>query len=305
MPEELRIVVVDQGGGGSGSSGGGQFPRVAGGGRVPGAPPVQPPPFVRPPPVQPPPVQPSPRAPRDPFRGAISAAGTAGGVAGAAAAGNVAGAASRASSGIVAAVGGPIGLAVAAVAAGFGAAAIAAVTFARAVESQTSKLAGFSGPLAAAQARTEIGRELGLLRRAQRIGPELASAERLRSKFEGTMTDLTTEILRLLLRFFEEMRPLIEVVIAGTSATTNFLEQHGDKIGEGAFAVARGINPKVATAVEIILGIANLMRGEVERREDDEFNDPFTQQFLDLMPRDTQGQPLFWPAGQPVPQPGV
>lgn len=306
MPEELRIVVVDQGGaapsgGGGGPTAPGGFSRAPGGGQFPGgpvAPPVQPPPFVRPPPVQP-----SPRTPGtgDPSRRAISAIGTAGGVAGAAAAGNVAGAASRASSGIVAAVGGPVGVAVAAIAAGFGVAAIAAVKFAQMVESQTARLAGFSGPLAAAQARTELGRELGLLRRAQRIGPGLAAAERLRSKFEGTMTDLGTEILQILLRILEALQPVIEFVITAMRVLTEFLERHGESIGAALPALVGMVSPMAAA----VLSILRLFQGEVDRREDEEFDDPFTQQFLDLLPRDANGQPLFWPAGQPVPQPGV
>ena len=213
---------------------------------------------------------------------------------------NVAGAASSASAGIVAAVGGPVGIAVAAVAAGLGVAAIATTKFAQVVESQTERLAGFSGPLAAAQARTELGRELGLLRRAQRIGPELAAAERLRSRFEGTMTDLGTEILQILLRLLEELRPVIELVIDGVKSITDFLAEHGDAIGRAALLIIAQISPIAAAAILV----ARLAQDEADRREDEE-EDPFTQQFLDLLPRNSDGQPLFWPAGQPVPQPGV
>lgn len=298
MPEELRIVVVDQGGAapsrGPTAPGGGQPARgpVSGGG--PRAFPVLQRPGQQPP---------GPRAVvgADGSRRAISAIGTAGGVAGAAAAGNVAGAASGASAGIVAAVGGPVGIAVAAVAAGLGVAAIAARKFAQVVESQTSRLAGFSGPLAAAQAQTELRRELGLLRRAQRIGPELASAERLRSQFESTMTDLATEVLQILLGILEELRPVIEFVIDGMKAVTSFLEEYGDTIGKAALLMLAKLDPLAAAAILI----ARLFQGEVDRREDEEIDDPFTQQFLDLLPRDAHGQPLFWPAGQPVPQPGV
>ncbi len=188
----------------------------------------------------------------------------------------------------------------AAVAAGFGVAAIAVTKFAQVIESQTSKLAGFSGPLAAAQARTEIGRELALLRRAQRIGPGLAAAERLRFRFENTMTDLGTEILQVMLRILEELRPVIEFVITGMKAVTGFLEKYGDEIGAALPIILAQISPMAAG----VLLISRLFQDEVERREDDE-DLIFTQQFLDLLPRDAHGQPLFWPAGQPVPQPGV
>ena len=299
MPEELRIVVVDQGGaapsrGGPTAPGGQQFPRAPGGGQFPSgpvAPPVQPPPFVRPPPVQP-----SPRAPKasDPSRRAISAIGTAGGVAGAAAAGNVAGAASRGAAGIVAAVGGPVGIAVAAVAAGFGVAAIAATKFAQAIESQTNKLAGFSAPLSAAQAQTEISRELALMRRAQRIGPELAAAERLRSKFETAMTDLGTEILGVLLKLLEAATPMIEVVIKVLTIFTAFLERFGDTIGEAMIVLAR--MSSIVRILELIFAILDRVFGVAGP---DPIVDPFTTAFMNLLPRDpATGQPNFF---QPIP----
>ena len=293
MPEELRIVVVDQGG--AAPSRGAVAPVASSSARAP---------------VAGPRAFPAPRAapaqgPRavvgaDGSRRALSAVGTAGGIAGAAAAGNVAGAASGASAGIVAAVGGPIGVAVAAVAAGLGVAAIAARKFAQVVESQTGRLAGFSGPLAAAQAQTELRRELALLRRAQQVGPALASAERLRSRFEDAMTDLGTEVLEILLQILEILRPVIEFVIVGMKALADFLDRHGDAIGFALPALVGFVSPMAGA----VLAILRLFQGEVDRRED-EIEDPFTQQFLDLLPRDANGRPLFWPAGQPVPQPGV
>ncbi len=305
MPEELRIVVVDQGGaapsrgptapggtapGGipSGSRrvpGGGQFPR----GTI--APPVQPPPFVKPPPVQP-----RPRA-LDPSRRAISTIGTAGGVAGAAAAGNVAGAASRASAGIVAAVGGPVGIAVAAVAAGFGIAAIAARKFAQVVESQTNKLAGFSAPLSAAQAQTEIRRELALMRRAQRIGPELAAAENLRSKFETAITDLGTEILAVLLKLLEAATPFIEVGIKVMTIFADFLEKWGDTIGKAIIVLAR-MNPIVQIMEAVFRILEKIFDAIVP--DPDPMVDPFTTAFMNLLPRNARGQTQFF-----QPRPGI
>ncbi len=298
MPgEELRIVVVDQGGaaGGRGPAGGpgarapggGQFPRG------PVAPPVQPPPFVRPPPVQ------SPRGPRatDSSGRVISAIGVAGGVAGAAAIGNVAGAASGAA-GAVAAAGGAVGIAVAAVAAGFAVAAIAAKKFAQVIESQTNKLAGFSAPLSAAQAQTEISRELALMRRAQRIGPELAAAERLRSKFETAMTDLGTEILGVLLKLLEAAEPFIEVAIKVLTIFADFLERFGDTIIKAMIVLAR-MSPVVVVMEAVFRILEKIFDAIVP--DDDPVVDPFTTAFMNLLPRDPRtGQPNFF-----QPRPGV
>ena len=115
------------------------------------------------------------------------------------------------------------------------------------------------------------------------------------------MTDLGTEILGILLRLLEELRPVIEFTITAMKVLTEFLERHGDAIGAGLPALVGMVSPMAAA----VLSILRLFQGEVDRREDEDFEDPFTQQFLDLLPRDAHGQPLFWPAGQPVPQPGV
>ena len=299
MPEELRIVVVDQGG--AAPSRGAAAPAASSSARAPvasrafprlHAPPVQPPQFAGPPPVQP-----SPRAPatRDSSRGAISAVGTVGGIAGAAAAGNVAGAASASSAGIVAAVGGPIGVAVAAVAAGLGVAAIAARKFAQVVESQTNKLAGFSAPLSAAQAQTDVRRELALLRRAQRIGPELAAAERLRSKFEDAITDLGTEVLGLLLKVLEIGEPFIEVATKSMAILADFLEKHGDTIALAMKVLVR-MNP-IVLIMEAVFRILEKIFDTIVP-DDPDPPDPFATAFMNLLPRNARGQREFF---QPAP----
>ena len=323
MPEELRIVVVDQGGAapsrGAAAPAGGPVPRgpiapgdglglfVPGGGRRPRGPVVP-----RSPEEQ---VALANRAKRQRARllgeeekilkaeqaartaKFSSAVGTAGGIAGAAAAGNVAGAASRGAAGIVAAVGGPVGVVVAAVTAGFGVAAIAARKFAQVVESQTNKLAGFSAPLSAAQAQTEITRELALMRRAQRIGPELAAAERLRSKFEDAMTDLGTEILGVLLQLLEAATPFIEVGIKVMTIVANFLERWGDTIAKAMIVLAR-----MSSMVQILEAVFRVLEKMFDTivPDPDPMVDPFTTAFMNLLPRNARGQREFF-----QPRPGV
>ena len=279
MAEELRIVVVDQGGsapsrgptapggtrpGGVPSGlprvpGGGQFPRV----HVP--PPVQPPKFVRPPPVQPSPGVPG-------------------------------GAAAGARGGIVAAVTGPVGIAVAGAVAAFGVATIAIRKFAQAIESQTNKLAGFSAPLSIAQAQTDIRRELALFRRAQRIGPELAAAEQLRSKFEDAMTDLGTEILGVLLKLLEAATPFIEVGIKVLTLFADFLEKWGDVIAKGIVVLAR-MSP-IVNILELIFRLIEKFVGDIDI--DDVGPDPRATEFMNLLPRNARGQTQFF-----QPRPGV
>lgn len=299
MSEELRIIVVDQsgpaGGAGAVAPRGGQAPGAVGAragvsarSRVGATAEF--------------PALTTPRA-----QGAVSAAAGFGavsaarGIAGKAAAGNVTGAAAGAAGVGATALGGPVGVAVAGVVAGFAVAAVAVRAFAKAIESQTDKLAVFSVPLSAAQAQTQIRREQALLRRAQRLGPELASAERLRSRFEDAISDLGTEILSVLLEMLDAMRPLIEVVIVGMKLFAEFLEKHGDTIVRAAWIVAQVLQP-ILFAVEQLIKLIERFMGE---REDEEDRDPFTEAFMDLLPRGTRGRPLFWPAGQAVPEPGV
>ena len=292
MAEELRIVVVDQGG-----SAPSRGPTAPGGGR-PTRGPVSGPrefPALHRPGQQPP----GPRGVvgADGSRRAISAIGTAGGVAGAAAAGNVAGAVSGASKAIVAAVTGPVGIAVAAVTVGFGVAVIAVKKFAQAIESKTNKLAGFSAPLSLAQAQTEIRREEALMRRAQRIGPELAAAEQLRSKFEEAMTDIGTEILGVLLKMLESATPFIEVGIKVLTLFADFLEKWGDVIVKAMFVLAR-MRPVVVIMEAVFRILEKIFDAIVP--DDDDGPDPFATQFMNLLPRNARGQTQFF-----QPRPGV
>lgn len=310
MPEELRIVVVDEGGVSAPASGGG---RGGGGGArpSPGGVPTPPP---KPPPG---PGEREEARRKKEERGAAKVAREAarresnffravaisGGIGGKAATGNVAGAAAAGVGKGALAIGGPIGIAIAAVAAGLAVAGIAAVKFAQTIESQTAKLAGFSGPLAAAQAQTEITRELALLRRARRLGPALAGAERLRSRFEDKMTDLGTEILGILLKMLDAFEPTIDLLIKAMNLVAEFLEKHGDALGKAA-ALALKVMFPILLALEAIAVIVERFWGE---RKDEPVDDQFTRAFMDLLPRRggrerDRNAPLFWPfADQPVP----
>ena len=160
----------------------------------------------------------------------MSAIQTVGGIGTAAAAGNITGAASGATAALIAVATNPVAIAAGALAGGIGVATVAVKAFARSVESETQRLSGFSGPLAGAQAQTDIRRELDDLRRAQRLGPELAAAERLRSRFESQMTQLGTEIRLQLLRLVDIFTPFIERTADVLELVGNFVESNGDTI---------------------------------------------------------------------------
>lgn len=294
MPEELRIVVVDQGGPAGGAVAGrgaraGTTAGVAAGGALRNR-------------VGPPPLSPSVPAP--PRGGAAfnAAAGFGGiraaqGLASKAAVGNVAGAAAGAAGLGASALGGPVGIAVAATVGAFAVATIAVRKFASTIESEVDKLAGFSLPLSIAQSQTQISRERALIRRAQQIGPELAAAEKLRSKFETKLTDLNTRILEVLLDILDKLEPFFQFVLDRIDALTDLLN---DAKAQAEIAMAGAINPAGAA----ILAIVKLLTREVEKREDDDPNDPFAEEFMKMFqPRDADRKKVTF--GSIVAVPGV
>lgn len=296
MPEELRIVVVDQGGPAGGAVAGrgaraGTTAGVAAGGALRNR-------------VGPPPLSPSVPAP--PRGGAALgvAAGFAGiraaqGLGAKAAGGNVLGAVGGAVALGATALASPVGLAIAGVTAGFVIAGIAVKKFADTIESQTDKLAGFSLALSIAQSQTDIRRQAALRRRAQQIGPSLAAAEALRSQFETRLTDLNTKMLEVLLEILSKLDPLFQFLLDRLDAANELL---GDGNAQVQVAMAGVVNPQAAA----IIAIWKLLTREVEKREDDNPDDPFAEEFMKMSaPRDAAGPSPFQKAGIPLAAPGV
>lgn len=227
---------------------------------------------------------------------AISGIQTAGRLGAAAAAGNITGVASGATAALIAVATNPVAIAAAALAGGLGVATVAVTAFARSVESETQRLSGFSGPLAGAQARTEIRRELDDLRRAQRIGPELAAAERLRSKFESEVTQLGTEIRLQLLRIVDIFTPFIETAIRVLDGVGTFLENNGDAIS----SLIKGlVLTNLPLWFQLVLKALGVISGNTENAAENAEDDIFTQQFLNLLPNALEAR------GPNAPIPGV
>jgi len=296
MAEELRIIVTEQGspqGGQPAPAPGARLPSALAGSQVSGAPAtggsvfqallVRPPsvkgPAAPPLPSQVPPPAPPTAAQRQAT--ALSAIQTVGGIGTAAAAGNLAGAASGATAALVGLAASPIAIAAAAIAGGLGVATVAVKAFARSVESETQRLSGFSGPLAGAQAQTEIRRELDDLRRAQRLGPELAAAERLRSRFESEITQLGTEIRLQLLRLVDIFSPFIDTAINVLDRVGDFLENNGGAISSLIKGLVVSNLPVWLQLVLTTLGAISDNTGDTAENAE---TDIFTQQFLNLLP---------------------
>jgi hypothetical protein len=78
---------------------------------------------------------------------------------------------------------------------------------------EAEKAAQFSPIVANATAQSEIRDMLNEMRRAQRIGPELAQAENARSRFNSAMSEFETETLGLLAKAWSRLEPTAEKVV--------------------------------------------------------------------------------------------
>ncbi len=147
-------------------------------------------------------------------------------------------------------------------------------TFA-AIDKETERLSGFSGNLAGAQARAEI-RQMGAdMRRAQRIGPQLARARDFTSQVETQIADLKTSMIKFGLDVAE-----------GVGGIPKALGDANSKI-EDAFKilVAEATGTK-EEAKQIAKDIAELRKIEEKKRRDKAdaedlkiYSDPFMDMF--------------------------
>lgn len=216
-------------------------------------------------------------------------AGGAGGAGGAAAAGGAgaAGAAGGAGAALGAgAAAGPIGLAIGAVVAGAAAAGLAMKKFADNAEVEARRLGRFSGELALATAQTDIRREIADLRRARRIGPAAARFETTRSQLETATFDLFTEIKVVIFQLIDELRPMIEQVIAGLKLVKDvvaFLNKF-EILSDLLINFLKTVSPLFRVIIDIsgwVQFIAEFFGFEVGKEED--LLDPFFEQFVAMV----------------------
>lgn len=190
----------------------------------------------------------------------------------------------------VAAVAGPIGIAVAAITV----MGLAVKKFTDVMVQEADRLAGLSGDVAAAVAETDVRRLQATQRRAQDIGPQVAQFERRRADVEIALFDLQTQSLAVLLKLAEKADPLIEFTITAVDTLADILEALSKN--------EKGIN--------LLAGLIPLVRiveafADDQKDKDFETEDLFTRQFLGLfadralageLPGAVAGRPRVAPA---------
>jgi hypothetical protein len=157
------------------------------------------------------------------------------------------------------------------------------------VKDQAQKLEGYSGAVAMATSESEIRGEMAMMRRAQRIGPDVARFEQLRGKASEKLADVTTEILNQLFEIVNKFEPMISagveilgllppaIEVVGEAVQVNFDLLMGDFAGawqdtkEGAEAIK-----KLGKAVKDFID---------DSKQQDVVQDPFIQEFFDSLPQ--------------------
>lgn len=115
-------------------------------------------------------------------------------------------------------IAGPVGIALGAVAVAATAAVAGVRLFGAAVQKQTQQLEGYSAAVSMAVSHSDLRRELATMRRAQRIGPEVAKLENIRGRFDAQMMDIGTEIREVFVKWVVKYEKDIEALLAAIVA---------------------------------------------------------------------------------------
>jgi len=202
----------------------------------------------------------------------------------------------------LAAAAGPAAIAVGALAAVTGAAVVGVKKLIDVFDHEADRLQGFNASLAGAKATADIRNTMNDLRRAQRIGPNLAGFTDRESRFNEASSRFYTEVLQELLKIEELLSPLTENSIAALQAITEALpllislnKYHQDGLKIFVDAVSSG----QAETIKLLRRWFGWMQDE---SKEENSTDPFMDQFLAEFVGDVErpGRPAMPPAGVPL-----
>ncbi|MEX2176191.1 MAG: hypothetical protein WD872_17650 [Pirellulaceae bacterium] len=240
--------------------------------------------------------------------GPVAAAGsvtgplaTAGATAGPAA--GASGAAAGSSMAALSAAAGPAAIAIAATTIAVVGMGVAVKKLSDFLKGEADRLSAYSGPLSAATARSDIRSELSDIRRAERIGPQLARFENQRARGEEALHNVMTAVLVEVLKIADQAGPAIDAMIA----VANKAAEYGPIIGDAVkMAMLNSIHPSLGQIVMTLGWFKKHEEGKLDRAaaekefEDDE---PFLLDFLNRFPG---GGFAGVPAPTPIPgSPGI
>lgn len=164
-----------------------------------------------------------------------------------------------------------------------------------ALTAQVTDLQGLSAPLAEAVAESSMRSFSIRSRRAQALGSSLAGFERTRSELSGKLSDLWTEILKILLAFFEAARPLIEKISTNIEKLTDIIGRELPNFLEGMADSLPFWFDAIKEPLKIMAREVRKIQERMEQAMQDDIGDFFDQLMGQL------GPVGFWPDDQRAP----
>jgi hypothetical protein len=134
--------------------------------------------------------------------------------------------------------------------AGVAVAGAGAVKLANIFEEQSRGLSRFSPELAIATANADINQMMAEIRRAQRIGPELAEFENERSRVMTQLYDIGTDILKVLLDATRFVGPLLEAMLGVLKDVVTAVKFVGEQVVAGFSVFGDKLPPGVQAAID-------------------------------------------------------
>jgi hypothetical protein len=179
---------------------------------------------------------------------------------------------------------GPAALAVAAFTAAATAGAYAAGKVVDYLKSQADNLSKYSPELAGATAQSDIRDMLAEMRRAQRVGPELANVENLRSRFETGMTNLTTEMLKILSGILRFIEPIANLAAAIPAVLAEIMKPGVDALEVIIDVLTLHFGDANKDRIQLMEDIKNLPKhlNDAVNGDPDPLTDPFTADFFEM-----------------------
>lgn len=186
----------------------------------------------------------------------------------------------------LAAAAGPIAAAALPVVVALAGLAAAAYTVKRAfdaIHSEGERLQGYSAELSQAHATSDLRAELADIRRAQRIGPDAARVEDMRSKIMEKVADIGTGIYEKVGELLVKLEPGIDVVINVLGLLADATPSILDKL-EAGMQIMSGSPAQIADALKedpkekanrerMEKAVTNWIEGKEAEKED--LEDPF------------------------------
>lgn len=196
---------------------------------------------------------------------------------------------------------GPAGTAIAGfTAAAVGGAALLKIAF-DTLNSQVEKLQDYSPEVSGAVAMSEVRAEMATMRRAEKIGPDLAGFETTRGRMEEKLADLGTQILQSLLNIYKMVEPLVNLAGVGVDmasaglAMLSSINSAATKLAALDFkGAAKALEEGTKEAQRLIERAGKDIAGALTG-EELEFDDPFMTQWAEMS---RIGAPRHHTAGQ-------